>query len=253
MKLNRKEIDQDTFNREYETLINSEEFANNVKEAKKIDLSEFKKPWFIFFLVFAILLIFYNLAGPYIGREYAYADLSNIDEPIQEPYDGSVKLIIDNYDISIDLIYKYEISGKAVATYHYLPTKTSNKLSPVDVGIAWGYLLNEENFDSIKWVETGNRYLTAIPKNQNWYNEIGGIDGLFSNNHLIPSNKKIKRQLKKIRPGDIVQIKGYLVNVYWRQDNGDYYWESSTSRYDTGNGACELIYVTDVKWLRSEK
>ena len=65
MKLERKEIDQETFSAEYEKLINSEEFANNIKEAKKIDFSEFKKPWFIFFLVLAILLIFYSLAGPY--------------------------------------------------------------------------------------------------------------------------------------------------------------------------------------------
>jgi hypothetical protein len=253
MKLERKEIDQETFSAEYEKLINSEEFANNIKEAKKIDFSEFKKPWFIFFLVFAILLIFYSLAGPYIGLEYAYKDLSNIAEPIQEEYNGSVVVKVNNHDIHLNLIYKYEISGKAVATYHYLPTKTSNKLSPVDIGIAWGYILNDENFDSIKWRETGNRFLNSTIKNRSWYNEIGGIDGLYSNNHLIPSNNKIKRQLKKIKPGDYIQIKGYLINAYWEQNNGEYYWESSTSRYDSGDGACEIIYVTDIKWLRSEK
>ena len=92
-----------------------------------------------------------------------------------------------------------------------------------------------------------------MSKDKSWYNEIGGIEGLYSNNHLVPSNSKIRKQIKKIKPGDMIQIKGYLMNAYWQQKNGYYEWETSTNRYDHGSGACEIIYVTEVKWLKPEK
>ncbi len=35
-----------------------------------------------------------------------------------------------------------------------------------------------------------------------------------------------------------------------KNGRGSARWNSSTSRTDTGDGACEIIYVTDVKWLK---
>ena len=61
-----------------------------------------------------------------------------------------------------------------------------------------------------------------------------------SNMHMIPARKGIERKLKKLREGDIVSISGYLVDV--DHDSG-WYWHSSMSRLDTGDGACELVYV----------
>jgi hypothetical protein len=58
--------------------------------------------------------------------------------------------------------------------------------------------------------------------------------------HMIPANAAIERQLKSIRPGNMVHLKGFLVEVAttegWR-------WKSSLNRADTGGGACELILV----------
>ena len=56
----------------------------------------------------------------------------------------------------------------------------------------------------------------------------------------------------KIKKGDNVKITGYLVNLHWKENNSSRTWETSTSRYDKGDGGCELIYVTDVKWLKAE-
>ena len=254
MKLERKEIDQDTFNKEYDKFVNSEEYANNIKEAKRIDLSSLKQPWCIFFLVAVILLIAFFIINPYLGREYVTAkDLGNIDSPIQIETDGSTRIKIDDTNINIYYLYTYEIRGKALATYHYLPTKIANKLSPVDVGIGWGYLLNDEHFDSIKWSETGSRRLTYRYNDGYWKTHAADFEGLYSNNHLIPSNKKIRKLIKKIKPGDYIELKGYLVNIYWSKNNYEYYWESSTTREDTGDGACEVFYVTDIKWLKEDK
>ena len=64
-----------------------------------------------------------------------------------------------------------------------------------------------------------------------------------SNMHMIPARKAIQRSLKKLREGDIVRLRGYLVDV--DHDSG-WYWRSSMSRTDTGDGACELVYVESI-------
>lgn len=57
---------------------------------------------------------------------------------------------------------------------------------------------------------------------------------------MIPARKDIARSLKKLRQGDIITLRGYLVDV--DHDSG-WYWRTSTSRTDTGSGACEIVYV----------
>ncbi len=61
-----------------------------------------------------------------------------------------------------------------------------------------------------------------------------------ANMHMIPSSPEVARALRAVRRDDTVRIDGWLVQVDapdgWR-------WRSSLSRDDTGNGACELVYV----------
>jgi hypothetical protein len=46
--------------------------------------------------------------------------------------------------------------------------------------------------------------------------------------------------MKAVRVGQVVKIIGKLVEV---QASDGWRWRSSLTRKDTGNGACELIYV----------
>ena len=48
-----------------------------------------------------------------------------------------------------------------------------------------------------------------------------------------------------IREGDIIEITGSLVRAESNKDN--WRWQSSTSRTDTGGGACEVILVKELK------
>ena len=60
---------------------------------------------------------------------------------------------------------------------------------------------------------------------------------------LTPANKTVADKLSLLKRGHVIKISGYLVEC--RQDH--WIWRSSTSRNDTGNGACEIIYVEDLK------
>ena len=67
------------------------------------------------------------------------------------------------------------------------------------------------------------------------------LNSHVSNNHLIPANPGVKKQLMRVNRGDVVTLEGYLVELS-RPDG--YRWSSSLSR--TGAGACELMWAERV-------
>ena len=72
------------------------------------------------------------------------------------------------------------------------------------------------------------------------------ISSQSANTHLIPANKDIAKQLAKIDPDNLIYLKGQLVEV--KSEDG-WMWRSSLSRDDTGNGACKLMLVEEVRVL----
>jgi len=64
-----------------------------------------------------------------------------------------------------------------------------------------------------------------------------------ANMHMIPATDEIKHRLDKVRVGQVVALRGYLVRV---QSPDGWRWNSSMTRRDTGNGACEVVWVSDV-------
>ena len=69
------------------------------------------------------------------------------------------------------------------------------------------------------------------------------IESHSANMHLIPASRSVERQLKTIRPADVVDMRGYLVEA---RGAGTRPWRSSLTRTDTGSGACELMWVEEI-------
>jgi len=69
----------------------------------------------------------------------------------------------------------------------------------------------------------------------------------LSNNHLLCDDKVIKRKIMGAKRGDQIALRGYLAN--YRSSEGGFRG-TSTSRSDTGDGACETIYLTDFQILK---
>lgn len=65
----------------------------------------------------------------------------------------------------------------------------------------------------------------------------------LSNNHLLTDDPRVKRALMAARPGDQVRLAGVLAR--YRNPANGFARGTSLTRDDTGNGACETIYVTD--------
>ena len=71
----------------------------------------------------------------------------------------------------------------------------------------------------------------------------------LANNHLLSSERTLTNRLRAVRVGDQVHIGGYL-SEYSHQVGGGFQRGTSLTRDDTGNGACETIYVRQFEVLR---
>lgn len=65
----------------------------------------------------------------------------------------------------------------------------------------------------------------------------------LSNNHILSDDEDLKEALMAAEPGDHIRLSGMLA-AYANPGNG-FKRGSSTTRTDTGNGACETIYLQD--------
>lgn len=231
---------------------------NNTVPQKKNSFSGFLGACLKLLLLFIFILLlitgFTNTMTVESKQKDINMDLSNIPEPQQYNASGGVALEINGGTADITYVAEYVLSGRVVDVQLYGGSSVADKLSPKDIGVAWGFLASDESKEKVKWSSTGNRFLYWNIPDGSWYQMNGGkkaITSHHSNNHLIPSNDEVAKLVKKIKEDDYVQVTGYLIKLYWTNDEGKYYrWNTSTSRTDTGDGACEIIYVTDVKWLK---
>ena len=178
------------------------------------------------------------------GVEFEKIDTSQ--DPRQSPCLSEVTISrrIEGGSVSITPLAEYEISGVVVSKKSY-SDDWEGEISPVDLAIAWGKMA-EAPFD---------RYIT-FSHGYRWYHyqwkKGGPFDVLYiithsANNHIIPADENIRRALKTIKKRDGVVMKGYLVNLKGTYNGREVWWKTSLSRSDTGNGSCELFYVSKVR------
>ena len=203
-------------------------------------------PFIIFFAIFAFL---FNKAGCTIYDSRPNPTSKNDSlimtntEPKQNPTARKPFVrIIDGISTEFTPIADYTIAGRVVSKSHYY-VNWESKLAPVDLAIAWGDLLNEK-YTSVEFSH-GNRFYN-YRVGADLVGEIPFIGRHSANEHLIPADPYIKKVLKSIKVNEVIEISGFLVNVK-TLDQKQYRLNTSVRRDDTGGGACEVIFVTEVK------
>jgi hypothetical protein len=75
-----------------------------------------------------------------------------------------------------------------------------------------------------------------------------GQEGLetssLCNMHMLPGNNAVRDQLLDLKVGELFFARGFLVCV---QRAGMNPWQSSLSREDTGDGACEIMWIKELR------
>jgi len=152
-------------------------------------------------------------------------------------------------DYRIEPRYRYDLRGLVVSYAHHngnysLHRLWNDHINVADVCVVWSENTNASDLNRIKFwngkftcnFETGD---TGVWKRFR--------QDQVSNNHLLTVDSLIRKKIKQLRIGDQIRIRGWLVN--YSNDTG-FSRGTSTTRDDTGNGACETIYLKDFEILR---
>lgn len=146
-------------------------------------------------------------------------------------------------DYTMTNLEPYEGEFRVFSTEKYQFTQGAD-ISPLDLLVGWGEMTKPEIYQQIQWSQSGRfgrwRYQDQPPIT------IEDLQRQVSNMHIIAANKQIAKQLQSIKKDQMVYLKGHLVEV---NNQKGWVWRSSLSRTDTGDGACELMLVTEIRFL----
>jgi hypothetical protein len=139
-------------------------------------------------------------------------------------------------DNNIRALASYTIKARVLHLERYRWDDMAD-LAPVDLGVGWG-VMSDETYAARCSFSNSGRYL-------NWWWSgddfpTAAATPCMTNMHMLPATGRVRDRLLSLRPGQLFQAAGYLVEVT-RPGMGP--WTSSLSRHDTGNGACEIMWV----------
>ena len=157
---------------------------------------------------------------------------TNLDPPTTFSAKGHTFVTRARYEITARVLRKeiYRIDGGA-------------DLAPVDLGLGWGAMSDTRVVDQLAFSQMG-RFLFWKPTD--WTSFPLSAAQMISHAaqiHAIPADPSVERKLRKLRPGQIVHLSGYLVDV---RGPGGFTWNTSLRRDDTGDGACEIMWIESV-------
>jgi hypothetical protein len=169
-------------------------------------------------------------AGVLVAAEPVQQDLDHAPEFADRGYRFVQRA---RYDITARVLRRemYRVDGGAA-------------LAPVDLAVGWGPLSDSRIVDQLEFSQMG-RFFYWKPKDFATFPL--SPETLITHGaqmHLIPATKDIDRRIRKLRPGQVATIGGYLVDV---RGPGGFYWNTSLTRKDTGDGACEIVWVETVE------
>ena len=173
-------------------------------------------------------------------------------EPVQTPTPKApFRVEAGDQHYTITPRFQYELHG-LVVSYHHTGSwwdiyhkAWQDFLNIKDLCVVWGENIDSGVYSRMKfksgswtcWYQWPDRETGALFDNAS-----------LSNNHLLAGNPEINRLIMTASIGDQVHFKGYLAE--YANDATDFQRGTSTTRTDTGNGACETVYIEDFRILK---
>ena len=158
--------------------------------------------------------------------------------PVQRAMGGSDPILLDGYRLTRRA--EFDIRARVLSREDYRWGSESD-LSPIDLALGWGAMSDQAVLDRITITQGSRWYFTRYDLPAPISDQ--GIINNSSNMHMVPANPWVLKKLKDVRRGNLVRLKGFLVDI--DSDSG-FRWRTSLRRDDTGNGSCELFYVEDI-------
>jgi len=203
-------------------------------------------------LLVAVLAVVFNMQNQSIsfGSETSSVSygINTAKDPVQKtttPFTTNMQLNGAMATLTSDT--SYSISAKVESAKLY--SDAISKAVPYDLLLAWGNMTEPDVDGKLEWDQADRQGMVS--------GSLGGsgadvsseyVINHVSNNHLVPANDNIRRAIATIKAGDVVRIDGRLVNVWVKTDDSRVLTvTTSKKRSDQGDGACEIIYVEELR------
>jgi len=151
---------------------------------------------------------------------------------------------------AVEPLYDYELTGLVVSrAFHNakfgLHRKWNDHLNVADLCVVWGHNASTLDLNAFDFWNGQFTCNISTQSSQDWgafkANEL-------SNNHLLADDDAIREQIQAVNIGDRIHLQGWLSR--YGNDQG-FSRNTSTTREDTGNGACETIFIRQFEILDS--
>jgi hypothetical protein len=156
-------------------------------------------------------------------------------------------------DYRISPQFEYDIAGLVVSRHDSetwwdtIHADANDHLNVADLCLVWGANAADGAY---RYMSFHNAQFTC------YYSYPGGVpvtaadERAISNNHLLTVDAGLARTIRRLRVGDQVRVRGQLAS-YSHNAGFAFQRGTSTQRDDTGNGACETIFVDSVDLIGS--
>ena len=163
------------------------------------------------------------------------------EEPLQENLEPPPRFEANGYTF-----YKrahYDITARVLRRENYHIDGGAN-LAPVDLAVGWGPLSDSAVIDQLEITQMGRFFFWKPKDPQRMPVPFGTMITHAAQMHIIPSTREIESRVKRLHPGQVITIEGYLVDIRGPQG---FTWNTSLTRNDTGAGACEIVWVESLR------
>ena len=168
---------------------------------------------------------------------------SVLSEPVQSatrktPFNAT----FNGVEYLVEPEYEYDLYGLVVSYRHHdsdsrMHFLANDHLNMVDVCVIWGDNTGNPHLNKIDF---WNGIFTCVVQTRDQQAWDAFDMYQLSNNHLISDDDDVRDRVQDIRVGDQIHVRGYL-SSYSSAGGGKR--GTSTTRLDTGDGACETLFV----------
>jgi len=172
------------------------------------------------------------------------------NEPVQaatreRPFEVS----FNDVEYLVEPEFEYDITGMIVSYRHHdnnsrMHRLANDHLNMLDVCVVWG----DNTASDLHQIDFWNGIFTCnvFTRDQQAWDSFDMNQ--LSNNHLISDDDNIRDRVRDINVGDQIRVRGYLASY---SSAGGGKRGTSTTRTDTGDGACETVYVKRFEIVQS--
>lgn len=153
-------------------------------------------------------------------------------------------------DYRVQPLYNYELTGLVVSFKRFRPgiglhERWNDYINIADICVVWGENARDVDLNKFRF-SNGEFTCNYSTRNREAWDRFNPDQ--LSNNHILTDDERLKDEIRKLEVGDQIHLRGRLAE--YGQPDGPVRG-TSTVRTDTGNGACETIYLSEFTILNS--